>query len=137
MTEGNDGGGYEKQLGQAAVLVVAQGGALQAAVTQTAQAVEAAATGDDWAESHALPLRQAVNAFAEFGDDADVLVAGYDADLGVLLSLVDADIGLAEAGRFHTQEQLAGAGLGFGYRLHADVAGAVEDAGLHSAVMTF
>ena len=137
VTEGNDGGGYEKQLGQAAVLIVTQGGALQAAVTQTAQAVEAAATGDDRAESHALPLRQAVDIFAELGDDADVLVAGYDADLGLLLSLVDADIGLAEAGRFHTQEQLAGAGLGFGYRLHADVAGAVEDAGLHSAVMTF
>src|SRR3990172_8042860 len=137
MSQGDERPRHPEVLGEAAVLLIAQGQARKAAVPQPAQAVVAAAAGDYRAEGDAPAERRAVHPLPQGGDDAYVLVAGYYARPGGLLPLVNPDVGVAGAGRLHAQEDLAGAGLGVGERFDADVAGAVEDAGLQSSTMVW
>src|SRR3990172_8375586 len=107
MSQGDERPRHPEVLGEAAVLLIAQRQARKAAVPQPAQAVVAAAAGDYRAEGDAPAERRAVHPLPQGGDDAYVLVARYDAHPGGLLALVHPDVGLAEAGRLHAQEDLA------------------------------
>ena len=80
---------HDDVLAEAAVLFVAQGDALGAAVALADAAELADAAGDDGAQRDGLALGVAFDAVAEAGDDAGDLVAGDDAGLHVLLALVD------------------------------------------------
>src|SRR3972149_10850965 len=119
MSQGDERRRHPEVLGEAAVLLVAQGQARKAAVPQPAQAVVAAAAGDYRAEGDAPAGRRTVHPLPQGGDDAYVLVAGYYARPGGLLPLVDPNVGVAEAGRLPAPEGLAGAGAGVGERFDA------------------
>jgi hypothetical protein len=114
VAEADDGRRDEHVLRQAAVLVIAQGHALRAAVALADATKLADAAGDNRAEGHLLACLQPGHAIAESGDCARDLVAGDDAGAGVLLALVDADVGVTEAGRPGAQQYLTRTGLRVG-----------------------
>ena len=79
------------------------------------------------------PAAMSLTPSPTLGDDAGDLVSGHHALLGVLLALVDADVGVAEAGGRHAQEDFAAPRLRHRHIDDGDVAGAAEYAGLHAS----
>src|SRR4030042_2079727 len=136
MTQANQRRRDEHVLGQAPVLLVAKGDPLRTAVAVAAAAEEAGAAGQDGAEGDLLPRPKALHTLAQGGDDAHGLVTGDHAGAGLLLALVDADVGVADTGGPHLKEHVAWAGVRLRALLHAHIAGAVEDAGLHHKLGT-
>ena len=132
LAAADDGGGHEQGLGEAAVDVVAEGAAVDAAVALAGLAEAAVPAGDDRADDDAVALCEADDAGADLVDEAGDLVAGDDAGAGVLLASIDADVGGAERGGTDAEADLAGAGLGCGPVLDGDLAGLFEDGGAHT-----